>query len=138
MEKGNIFDYKRVRSPDMTEVFKNVDDAFALGKPYTLTTSTTLTTDDLGKSIRVNATHATDALTITFPAVGSDEDGGNLSLIKQKGASLTNKAGSGDMIGSYATSYDKTSSLYAASKYEYVHGLTRWVKISHEGTWASA
>ena len=136
MAKGNIFDYERVRSPDMTEQFKLVDDAFAVGKPYTLTTSTTLETTDLGKTIRVIAA---GNLTITFPAVGSDEDGGKLKLIKQGSGNLTNTAGSGDYISSYsaATGSDATTSGYAAAEYEYVHGITRWVAISHEGTWAS-
>ena len=135
MAKGNIFDYERVRSPDMTEQFKLVDDAFAVGKPYTFTTSATLVVGDLGKSIRVNAA---GNLTITFPAVASDEDGGKLNLIKEGAGSLTNKAASGDYISSYATSDDITSSEYAAIAYEYVHSLTRWVTVSHEGTWASA
>ena len=136
MAKGNIFNYERVRSPDMTEQMKLIDTAFAVGKPYTLTTSTTLKNTDLGKTIRVNAA---GNLTITFPAVGSDKDGGKLKLIKQGAGSLTNTAGSGDYISSYsvATGSDITSSEYAAAEYEYVDGLTRWVAISHEGTWAS-
>ena len=137
MAKGNIFNYERVRSPDMTEQMKLIDDAFAVGKPYTLTTSTTLETTDLGKTIRVIAA---GNLTITFPAVGSDEDGGKLKLIKQGAGSLTNTAGASDYIGGWstATGSDVTSSEYAAKSYEYVHGLTRWVTVSHEGTWASA
>jgi len=136
MAKGNIFNYERVRSPDMTEQMKLIDDAFAVGKPYTLTTSTTLETTDLGKTIRVNAT---GNLTITFPAVGEDEDGGKLKLIKQGAGDITNKAGIGDAIATYATPHsDKSSSEFAAAEYEYVHGITRWVAISHDGTWASA
>jgi len=52
MAKGNIFNYERVRSPDMTEQMKLIDTVFAVGKPYTLTTATTLATTDLGKKIR--------------------------------------------------------------------------------------
>jgi len=137
MSKGNIFDYDRVRSPDMTEQMKRIDDAFAMGKAYSLVTTTTLVAADLGKSIRVSSA---GNLTITFPAVGSDEDGGRLRLIKEGAGSLTNTAGSGDYINSYSTASgsDITSTQYAAIDYEYVHGLTRWVAVSSVGTWASA
>jgi hypothetical protein len=137
MARGNIFDYTRVRNPDMREEMALIDKAFAVGKPYTLTTSTTLATTDLGKRIRVNAA---GNLTITFPAVGPTEDGGTLEFIKQGAGTLTNKAGVSDFINSYSvgTGSDITASQYATILYEYVDGLTRWVSVSHEGTWASA
>ena len=136
MAKGNIFNYERVRSPDMTEQMKLIDTVFAVGKPYTLTTATTLATTDLGKKIRVNSANAQ---IITLPAVGADEDGGMFTFIKQGAGGLTITAGASDYISSYssATGSDITSSEYAAISYEYVDGLTRWVAISHEGTWAS-
>jgi len=137
MAKGNIFDYERVRSPDMTEQFKLVDDAFALGKPYTIATPTTLVVADLGKTIRVNSTSGS-AVIVTFPAVDSDEDGGRIRVIKQGSGDLTVTPATGDAIATFATPHsDKTSSDFASAEYEYVDGITRWVAISHEGTWAS-
>jgi len=136
MGKGNIFDYTRVRSPDDTEQMELIDKAFAVGKPYTLTTSTTLVIADMGKRIRVNAT---GNLAITFPAsLVTAQDGGTFEIIKQGTGTLTNIAGSGCYINSYSVATDITSSLYATITYEYVHGLTRWVELCHEGTWASA
>ena len=137
MSKGNIFDYDRVRSPDMTEQMKRIDSAFAIGKAYALATSTTLVVADLGKNIRVNSALN---LTISFPAVGDDEDGGKINISKVGAGSLTLTAANGDYINSYssATGSDITSSKDAAISYEYVHSLTRWVSISHEGTWASS
>ena len=141
MAKGNIFNYERVRSPDMTEQMKLIDTAFAVGKPYTLTTSTTLKTTDLGKTIRVNAD---GNLTITFPAVGSDEDGGKIRIVTQGAGDVIVAVADGDAISTYSASTtatpvsDKATSDFAVAEYEYVDGITRWVAISHEGTWASA
>jgi len=141
MAKGNIFDYERVRSPDMTEQFKLVDDAFAVGKPYTITTATTLTADDLGKTIRVNAT---GDIVVTFPPVGSDEDGGRLRVLGLGTGDIICTPQDYDAIDTYAATTstdsksDKASSDFASAEYEYVHGQLRWIAISHEGTWASA
>ena len=138
MSEGTILDYSRVRSPDMREIFKNVDSLFVVGQPYTLTTTTTLVVADIGKNIRVNSA---GNLTITFPSsLATVNDGGKLTFIKQGAGSLTLTAGSGDYINSYsvATGSDITSTQYATIAYEYVYGMTRWVELSHEGTWASA
>jgi len=138
MAKGNIFDYERVRSPDMTEQFKLVDDAFALGKPYTLATAETLVVADLGKTIRVSSTSGSAVIVKTPASMSTDEDGGRLRFVKEGAGDLTVTPNTGYAISTYATpNSDKTSSDFAVAEYEYVHGITRWVSISHEGTWAS-
>ena len=135
MSKGNIFEYERVRSPDMTEQMALIDAAFAIGKAYSLTTSTTLVEADFGKSIRINS--ALD-LTITFPgSLATDEDGAKLSFTKHGTGSLTLKSDDADYIHSYSVATDKTSSIDAAISYQYDNSLTRWVVVCSEGTWAS-
>ena len=135
MSKGNIFDYDRVRSPDMTEQMDRIDNAFAVGKPYALSTSTTLVVADFGKSIRVNTSLD---LTITFPgSLATPQDGGKLSFTKHGTGSLTLKCDDADDINSYSVATDKTSSVDAAISYEYDNSLSRWVAVCSEGTWAS-
>ena len=135
MSKGNVFDYTRVRSPDMDEVMKNIDTAFAVAHAETLTTSYTVLTTDFGKTIRVNAA---GNLTMTLPAVGASDDGAKLTFFKRGAGKMTILASTGDKIdGSAATGFYASSTDNAALGLEYVHGSTTWFITSREGTFAS-
>ena len=136
MAKGNIFNYERVRSPDMTEQFALVDAAFAVGKPYTLTTSYTVLKADHGKSLRVNAA---GNLTMSLASVSTPEDGARLRVIKIGAGNVLVDAADTDYIGSNPAPGGNLNSDtdYASIDLEYVHALTRWVENAHEGTWAT-
>jgi len=135
MADGNVFDYTRVRSPDMKEVMKNIDTAFSVAHAETLTTSYTVLTTDLGKTIRVNAA---GNLTMTLPAVGATEDGAKLTFVKQGAGKMTILASTGDKVGgSAATGFYASETDNAVLGLEYVHGATTWAIVSKEGTFAS-
>jgi len=138
MAKGNIFDYERVRSPDMTEQFKLVDDAFAIGKPYALATSYTILTADFGKSIRV-ASNSTISPRMTLASVSTPQDGAKLRFINIGAGGVNVDAADTDYIGDNPAPGGNlnSSTAYAVLNLEYVHSLTRWIEISHEGTWAT-
>jgi len=136
MAKGNIFDYKRVRSPDMDEVMKNIDTAFAISKSSTLTTAYTVLTTDFGKTFRVNS--AADPV-VTLPSPTSTYDGARLTFLKQGAGKMTIQTATGYFISSYnlATALTSSSTEGAAITLEYVNGDKRWIVVSHEGTFAS-
>jgi len=135
MAKGNIFDYTRVRSPDMDEIMKNIDTAFAVGNPSTVTTAYTVTSADFGTTIRINSA---STVTVTLPAVGASDDGATITFIKQGAGDIAITAGTGDYIdGSPSSGSTYSSDTKSALKIQYVHGMTEWVVIDEVGTFAT-
>lgn len=90
-----------------------------------------VTTSDLGQSLRMNS--ASDK-TFYLPPMGSSEDGGRITFIKQGSGKMTLDAADSDCIDdSTAGGTIYTTSLYATITLEYVDSMTRWVIISAYG-----
>jgi len=103
--------------------------------PSTKTDSYTVTTADLGKSLRMNAAGDKN---FTLPSMGATEDGGRLTFIKQGAGKMTTTAVDADCIDdSSAAGTIYTETNYATLTLEYVHGMTRWVIISGNGTFVT-
>jgi len=101
----------------------------------TKTDSYVVTTSDLGKSLRMNSA---DDKNFTLPSVGTTEDGARLTFIKQGAGKMTVTAVDTDYIDdSSATGTIYTTTNYATITIEYVHGMTRWVIISANGTFTT-
>ena len=98
----------------------------------------TITTSDFNRSIRMNsvADHV-----FTLPSVGSESDGGRVTLIKQGSGKLTVQASDSDIISDSSaggTIYDEEAvETYATLVLEYMHGNTTWVIISGLGIWST-
>lgn len=101
----------------------------------TKTDSYTLTTDDLGKSMRMNSAAAK---VFTLCSVGAIEDGMRITFVKQGAGRMTIDAADTDYIqdsAAGATIYSESD--YATITLEYVHGMVRWVILSAVGAWAT-
>ena len=98
----------------------------------TKTDDYTVTTSDLGKSLRMNNAAAKN---FTLSSAGSTEDGARLTFVKQGAGRMTITAVDSDTVhDSSAAGTIYTETLYATLTLEYVHGMTRWVIISATGT----
>jgi len=103
--------------------------------PVTKTDDYTVTTSDFGKSLRMNSA---DDKTFTLPSVGSSDDGARVTFIKQGSGKMTIDAADSDYIDdSTAGGTIYTTTNYATITLEYVHGMTRWVIISGNGTFTT-
>ena len=101
----------------------------------TKTDNYVVTTADLGKSLRMNSA---DDKNFTLPSMGTTEDGARLIFIKQGAGKMTVTAVDTDTIDdSSATGTIHTETNYATITLEYVHGMTRWVIISANGTFTT-
>ena len=101
----------------------------------TKTADYTITTADLGKTIRINS--ASD-LTATLPSVGTTQDGYKVKVCKLGAGKVTIDPADSDTIAdSGATMYNDTATeTWAWLILEYVHATTNW-NISGLGTWVS-
>ncbi len=98
-----------------------------------------LTTGDLGKSMRMNASAAK---TFTLPSVGAGDDGKRAVLVKQGAGALTVEASDSDIIvisneiqsaeGGQVTCYDGEA---GALVLEYVHAIVSWVVAGASNKW---
>lgn len=87
---------------------------------------------DLNKSLRMNAA---TAKAFIFPSVGADEDGAQVECIKQGTGRMTLQMVDSDFVDtSAAAGTIYTETLYGTIMLEYVHGMTRWVIITSNGT----
>jgi len=118
----------------MNQDVESTDKPTFLGKPVsTKTDSHVVTSADFGKSLRMNSA---DDKSFTLPSVGTTEDGARLTFIKQGAGKMTLIAVDTDYIdSSSATGTIYTTTNYATITLEYVHGMTRWVIISANGTY---
>ena len=99
------------------------------------TDSYVVLTTDLGKSLRMNSA---DDKNFTLPSMGANEDGGRVTFIKQGAGKMTMIAVDTDAIDdSSAAGTIYTETNYATLTLEYVHGMTRWVIISANGTFTT-
>jgi len=122
-----------------TYVFDNtVKAASVVASTMSVLTKTddyTVTTSDFGKSLRMNSA---DDKTFTLPSVGTTEDGARVTFIKQGSGKMTIDAADSDYIDdSTAGGTIYTTTNYATITLEYVHGMTRWVIISGNGTFTT-
>jgi hypothetical protein len=101
----------------------------------TKTDNYNVTTDDFGKSLRMNSV-ADKAFTLC--SVGANEDGVRITFVKQGTGKVTINAADVDYIhDSSATGTIYSTSDYATITLEYVHGMIRWVIISAVGAWTT-
>ena len=117
---------------------RNSTDATQLPKveSETKTDDYTITTDDLGKSLRMNAA---TAKTFTFPSVGATEDGARLTISKVGSGKLTLQMVDSDKVhdsSAAGTIYnDQSSEIWATITLEYCDATTTWNIIGAAGTW---
>jgi hypothetical protein len=130
IDSGSITDSSGAISFGTTSVQISLFPVLSKTADYTLTSS------DLGKSVRFS--HVDTAGTMTLPSVGADEDGVRVIFVKSGAARLIIEAADSDTImdsGAAGTIY--SDSDYATIVLEYVHALTKWVVISPVGIWTT-
>ena len=97
-----------------------------------------VTTDDLGKSIRVTSG---GTITMTFPSVGAAEDGALLRYVKCGVGKLILDAADSDKVadsGAGGTIYnDVATQIFVPISFEYVHSIVTWVITGAMGTWVT-
>ena len=105
----------------------------------TKTDNYTVTTDDLGKSLRMN--NGSSDYTFTLPSVGAGEDGGRITFTKLGSGTVTIDAADSDIIsnsGAGDTIYaGRLGETFANVTLEYVHSTTQWIIVGAHGTWVS-
>jgi hypothetical protein len=105
----------------------------------TKTDNYTVTTDDLGKSLRMN--NGSSDYTFTLPSVGAGEDGGRITFTKLGSGTVTIDAADSDIIsnsGAGDTIYaEKAAETFANVTLEYIHSTTQWIIVGAHGTWVS-
>lgn len=94
-----------------------------------------MTTSDLGKSIRVTAAGVT---TQTLPSVGAAQDGFDIEIVKLgAGKLIISRSDSDTVAGAGVTIYNDTAAeTYTHLTLEYVHSATNWI-IKGLGTWVT-
>ena len=100
--------------------------------PLTITADTTLTVDQLGRSIRVNGS---SLITITMPSLGADEDGVRVTFIQQGAGAAKVLAADSDVMVALGKTYITSGSLFAAITLEYIHAITTIVAVDGMGKW---
>ena len=102
----------------------------------TKTDNYTLTSNELGKTVRMNSTLDK---TFTFPSVGSGDDGARLTLQKIGAGRVTLQMVDIDKVydsSATGTMYcDATVETYGTVTLEYCHATVTWNIISAVGTW---
>ena len=97
----------------------------------------TLTTADLGKSIRMSS--AADHVA-SLPSAGVSDDGAKIRIVKTGAGKVTVDAADSDLIndsGAGDTIYnDVAAETYAFIDLEYVHAITTWIATG-TGTWVT-
>jgi hypothetical protein len=109
--------------------------AVSSGFSLTVTDDYTITTDNLGGTIRLNA--ATDK-TLTLPSVGADEDGEAVIIMRIGAGDVTVVAADSDTIGSTTATQIESGSALAAITLQYVHSITAWVVLDGRGSWSAS
>jgi hypothetical protein len=113
-------------------------DSSIISDIITLTADTTLTTAELGKSIRVNSA---SSVTLTFPSVDAANDGAKLRVIKINSGNVVLQMVDSDKIGSSSATGTCTNSTAAETfawlDLEYVHAAVTWIMTGH-GSWVTA
>ncbi len=123
----------------LTEIDNGSDETLSIAMKgldvLTKTANYTITTDDLGKTIRINS--ASD-LIATLPSVGVSQDGMMVKIPKINSGKVTITPVDSDTIADGgATIYnDIATETFAFLILEYVHATTNW-NISGLGTWVS-
>lgn len=100
--------------------------------PLTITEDTTLTVDQLGRSIRVNGS---SLITVTMPSLGADEDGVRATFIQQGAGAVKILRADSDVMVAPGKTYITSGSLFAAITLEYVHAITTLVAVDGMGKW---
>ena len=97
----------------------------------------TITTADLGKSLRMNSS---SDKTFSLPSVADANDGGTVTLEKMGSGRLTIDAADSDYIhnsGAGDGIYNDDNSTYASITLRYCHADVRWYIVSGNGAWVT-
>jgi hypothetical protein len=113
-------------------------DSSSVSNIITATAAITLTTADLGKSVRVNSS---SSVTVTFPSMGLENDGAKLRIVKINSGDVVLQMVDSDKIGDSSATGTCTNStsteVFAWLDLEYVHAAVTWIMTGH-GTWVTA